>query len=228
MSTFPDKMGRPTARTSLTGDFAKASTMSRSWIIRSSTTSTSSERGVNTLSRCTSKNIGCVSNGTVARTAGLKRSRCPTCAIRLCVAASATNSSASASVAASGFSISTSTPAFINSPGHCQVMHGGSRHRSGLHFAVRGQHLLHRAEALAAELARHRVRPVYVGIDHSQQSYRLPLLFEFLVNSGMIASKDAHAHHGDGNRTWRWQEKFSMAGCRKEIVNGNRGKEHLD
>src|SRR5438270_6235748 len=58
--------------------------------MRSSTTSTSSERGVKTLSRCTSKNIGWVRMGTVARTAGLKRSRCPTWAMVLCWRASVT------------------------------------------------------------------------------------------------------------------------------------------
>ena len=228
MSTFPDRIGRPTARTSLTGDLANASTMSRSWIIRSSTTSTSSERGVNTLSRCTSKNMGCVSSGTVARTAGLKRSRCPTCAIRLCVAASATSSSASASVAASGFSISTSTPAFINSPRHGQVMHRRSRHRRGLQFAVRGQHLRAPIRSPCSRTRGHGVGAVQVRIDHSQQAHRFPLLFEFLVDSGMIASEDAHAHHGDGNRILRWQEKFSMAGCRKANCKRKAGKEHLD
>jgi hypothetical protein len=40
----------------------------------------------------------------------------------------------------------------------------------------------------------------------------------------MIAPKDAHANHGDGNRILRWQKKFSKAGCRKEIVNVNQGK----
>jgi hypothetical protein len=40
----------------------------------------------------------------------------------------------------------------------------------------------------------------------------------------MIAPKDAHADHGDGNRILRWQEKFSMAGCRKQIVNVSQGK----
>jgi hypothetical protein len=89
---------------------------------------------------------------------------------------------------------------------------------------MRGQHLLHRAKALAAELAGYGVRATHIGVDHSQQSNWFPLLFEFLVDSGMIASKDAHANHGDGNRALRWQEKFSMAGCRKEIVNGKRGK----
>ena len=75
MSTFFDRIGRPTARISFTGDLANASTTSRSWIIRSRMTSTSSERGVKTLSRWTSKNIGWVSSGSVARTAGLKRSK---------------------------------------------------------------------------------------------------------------------------------------------------------
>jgi hypothetical protein len=50
------------------------------------------------------------------------------------------------------------------------------------------------------------------------------LLFEFLVHSGMIASKNAYADHNDGNRILRWQKKFSRAGCRKEIVNVNQGK----
>jgi uncharacterized protein (DUF486 family) len=40
----------------------------------------------------------------------------------------------------------------------------------------------------------------------------------------MIASENAHAHHRDRNRILRWQEKFSMAGCRKGIVNVNRRK----
>ena len=89
---------------------------------------------------------------------------------------------------------------------------------------MRGQHLLHRAEGLAPELARYFVRAARVRIDHSQQPHRLPLLFQFLVDSGMVASENAHAHDGDGDRTLRWQEKFSMAGCRKQIVNGIPGK----
>ncbi len=50
------------------------------------------------------------------------------------------------------------------------------------------------------------------------------MLLKFLVDSGMIAPKDAHADHGDGDRVLRWQRKFSMAGCRNEIVNVNQGK----
>jgi hypothetical protein len=50
------------------------------------------------------------------------------------------------------------------------------------------------------------------------------LLFEFLVNSGMIASENAHADHRDSNRILRWQVKFSLAGCRKRIVTVKEGK----
>ena len=103
-------------------------------------------------------------------------------------------------------------------------MQGGNCNGSGLQFAVRGEHLLDRTEALAPELTGYRVGATNIRIDHSQQAHGFALLFEFLVDSGMIASKNTHTHHGDGNRILRWQEKFSMAGCRKEIVNGNQGK----
>ena len=82
MSTLGDRIGSPTARTSRTALLANVSTMSRSWIIRSSTTSTSSARGVNTLSRCASKNMGRFRFGSTASTAGLNRSRCPGCKMR--------------------------------------------------------------------------------------------------------------------------------------------------
>ena len=111
ISTLGDKIGRPTARTSRTGELAKVSTMSRSWIIRSSTTSTSSARGVKTESRCASKNMGRRSCGCTASTAGLKRSKCPGCRMHPPICAMRIRSSASASVAASGFSTSKSRPA---------------------------------------------------------------------------------------------------------------------
>ena len=75
MSVLPDRMGRPTARTSSTGDFTNDSTISRSWIMRSSTTSTSSERGVKTLMRWTSKNMGWVINGTGGADGGVEALR---------------------------------------------------------------------------------------------------------------------------------------------------------
>jgi hypothetical protein len=89
---------------------------------------------------------------------------------------------------------------------------------------MRGQQLRHGAEGLAPELARYLVSAARVRIDYSQQPHWLPLLFQFLVHSGMVASENAHAHDGDGDRTLRLQEKFSMAGSRKQIVNGLPGK----
>jgi hypothetical protein len=87
-----------------------------------------------------------------------------------------------------------------------------------------GQHLIHRGKCLAAKLRRYSLSAPHVRIDHAGQAYTFALLFKFLVNSGVIAPKDAHAHHGDGDRTLRCQEKNSTAGCRKEIVNGIAGK----
>jgi hypothetical protein len=72
---------------------------------------------------------------------------------------------------------------------------------------MRGQHLLDRAKRAAAKFPRHRVRPVQLHIDHAHQPNRLTLLFQFLVNPRMIASKDAHTHHRDGNRIISLQEK---------------------
>ncbi len=80
----------PAARISSGASPARSSTMSRSWIIRSRTTSTSRLRGVNTLMRWTSKNSGSVVAFFRAATAGLNRSRWPTCRIRPCARAVST------------------------------------------------------------------------------------------------------------------------------------------
>jgi hypothetical protein len=40
----------------------------------------------------------------------------------------------------------------------------------------------------------------------------------------MVAAEDADADDRDRNWFLGWQEKFSMAGCREEIVNVNEGK----
>jgi hypothetical protein len=83
------------------------------------------------------------------------------------------------------------------------VMQGGSCDRSGLQLAVRGEHLLDRTEALAPELTGYRVGATYVRIDHSQQAHGFALLFEFLVDSGVIAPENADTNHRDGNRVLR-------------------------
>jgi hypothetical protein len=49
------------------------------------------------------------------------------------------------------------------------------------------------------------------------------LQFEFFVDSGVIASKDAYTHNGDGNRIVLRQEKLSLA-VAGEIVNAIGGK----
>jgi hypothetical protein len=97
------------------------------------------------------------------------------------------------------------------------VMHRGRCQGSGADFAVGGQHLANGAKAAAAELACHGIRTTQVGIDNSDQANGLTLLFEFLVNAGMIPSENAYAHDRDRNLFLRWQKKFSMAGCRRGL-----------
>jgi hypothetical protein len=89
---------------------------------------------------------------------------------------------------------------------------------------VRRQHLQHRAESLAAELASDGICTAHVWVNHTQQPHRLSLLFEFFVNAGVIAPKNAYSNYGDGNRILRRQMTFSLAGCRKEIVIAIGGK----
>jgi hypothetical protein len=88
---------------------------------------------------------------------------------------------------------------------------------------VRRQHLLDRAEPAATEFARYSIGAAQVRINHSDETNRFPLLFEFFVNAGVIASENAYAHDRDRNRILRRQKKFPVAGCREEIVNGNTG-----
>ena len=105
----------PLACTFFTGDPTTVSTMSMSWIIRSSTTLTSVPRGLNCARRCVSMNMGRSKWGSAARKAGLKRSTWPICTFTPLLRASSTRSSASSIVLASGFSMNTCLPAFIAS-----------------------------------------------------------------------------------------------------------------
>ena len=70
--------GTPTASTCTASEPSSASTMSRSWIIRSSTTSMSRLRAENEPSRCTSTKRGARPCRQSTSVAGLKRSMCPT------------------------------------------------------------------------------------------------------------------------------------------------------
>jgi hypothetical protein len=71
MSYLSVSTGTPTASIDVGSAFTSARMMSRSWIIRSNTTSMSRLRSGNTPSRCTSMNRGVVTNGITAATAGL-------------------------------------------------------------------------------------------------------------------------------------------------------------
>src|SRR5215472_8147177 len=98
-------------------------------------------------------------------------------------------------------------------------MHRRNRHRRSLNFAVGRDQLHHGPERLTTELPRNSISPIHIRVHHSQEANRLSLLFEFFVHAGMVASKNAHADDGDRNRILGWQVTFSVAGCRKEIVN---------
>ncbi len=71
MSNFGVNTGTPTASIDVTGERTSDRITSRSWIIKSKTTSISRLRSGNTPSRCTSMKRGEVTIGITAATAGL-------------------------------------------------------------------------------------------------------------------------------------------------------------
>jgi hypothetical protein len=87
------------------------------------------------------------------------------------------------------------------------MMNGGRGHRRSPDFAVRGEHLFDGAKSAAAELSCDGVGPGEIGINHAHQPNRFSLLIEFTVDSGVIASEDAHTDDCDGDRIVRLQEK---------------------
>lgn len=91
---------------------------------------------------------------------------------------------------------------------------------------MRAQHLRDGTEGTAVELAGNGVGAIEIGIDNAYQSNRLALLFKFFVDASVIASEDTHAHHCDGNRIVRGQERVSLGQVAGEqrIVNGKREK----
>jgi len=89
---------------------------------------------------------------------------------------------------------------------HGKMMNRGSGHRSGTKFTVGGHHLTNGAEGPAAELAGNLVGAIEIGVNHSQQADRFPLLFEFFVDAGVVSSEDAHTHYRNGNWILRWQK----------------------
>ena len=82
MSSRPESTGTPTASTATSGVPTSSWIRSMSWIIRSSTTSTSVPRRLNGATRWDSTNSGRSSTSSSARIAALKRSRWPTWSTR--------------------------------------------------------------------------------------------------------------------------------------------------
>lgn len=91
----------------------------------------------------------------------------------------------------------------------------------GTDLAVRGEHLLDRAESAAAELAGDRIGALQNRINHSDEANRFALFFKFFVNAGMIASEDAYTNDCDRNRIVSLQRPLLAGGCQLEqaIVN---------
>jgi hypothetical protein len=64
---------------------------------------------------------------------------------------------------------------------------------------VRHQHLLDRSKRLALELARNRISPRRIRIDHAHQPHAARLL-QFPIDTSVIAPESAHANHRNINR----------------------------
>jgi hypothetical protein len=200
MSTFFDSTGSPTARTSRTGSPTSFSTMSRSWIIRSKTTSTSSDRGVNTLSRCTSKNIGRFSSPRTARTAGLNRSRCPTCTTRPSSRANPqSRPPRPGSPPAASRSAGRRPPP--SAPRARRMMHRRHAHARRIHLHRRPQPGTPQSSRTPVRHTslRRRPRPV-IRIDHRRQRNRKPRLLQLAIHPQMIPPERPRAHHRHPHR----------------------------
>ena len=109
------------------------------------------------------------------------------------------------------------------------MMDSRRRHGCRANFAVGGEHLLDRAERSASKLACHSIGTVKIGIDDAHQPNGFALLLEFSIDSGVVASEDAHTNYRDGDRIVSLQLRSSrLAGCQQDsgIVNVKLGKEH--
>ncbi len=92
-------------------------------------------------------------------------------------------------------------PSFHQGARHLQMQNRRHRHRSRLHFAARRQHLLDRAKRRAAKLARHRVGPSHIRIDHPHQPHAARLL-QLLIDPSMIPPECAHPNHRNIDRQY--------------------------
>ncbi len=166
MSSRPDSTGTPTASTAASGWPTSSWIRSMSWIIRSSTTSTSVPRAENGATRWDSMNKGWPITSSRASTAALKRSRWPTWSTRACRAASAISASASASVVAMGFSISTSRPPSSRRLAIGKMLAG--RHRDARSIGPADQ-LFGAGQGRHAQPLGQALRRLEITIDHGDQ-----------------------------------------------------------
>jgi hypothetical protein len=79
----------------------------------------------------------------------------------------------------------------------------------GLDFAVRSEQLFERSEGAAPELAGDGVSARHIAVDNTEQAESLSLLFELLVDAGVITSERAYSDHGDVDDSGRIQVEFS-------------------
>ena len=147
-----DRIEMPAARISSGSARASASTISTSWIIRSSTTSTSRLRGLNRFRRWISKNSGRVARRSSSITAGLKRSRWPTWRMRPWRAGGFDHAGGGFEIGRDGLLHQHVDAGFEQRAGHLGMGGGGDGHDGGIHLA--GQF----AE-IGERLRRRRARP---------------------------------------------------------------------
>ena len=139
-------------------------------------------------------------SGAVARTAGLKRSRCPTWPMRFRLCARPNQFVGFRQRRGQRLFDQHINPGFHQGPRSLKVADRGNSDGGGLHFAVRGHQLLDRPESAAAEFAGDGVGPGHIGIHHSHQADRFALLRQLVIDAGVVASKGAHADHSHVNK----------------------------
>ena len=199
MSVFLERIGRPTARISFTGELTNDSTTSRSWIMRSRMTSTSSERGVNTLRRWTSKNMGCFSKRNSRANGGIEALEMPglgnaavlTCKLDELI----------------GFGYGRGQrlldqdidAVFHQLPSDRQVMNRGYSDRGRLNAG--GDQLVRGLKCASAELFRDRLATSAVSVDNSNELDILRCVcVKIAVDARMIAAERATSDDTDAQR----------------------------
>ncbi len=194
MSTLGVTTPIPDARTSTTGSPTRASTRSRSWIIRSRITATSEPRAANGATRSDSMNRGDARYGAAARSARLKRSTWPVWSSTPAPSAAATSASRLARArAAIGFSISTCRPrASAASPTSWCAGVGTTTDTASTSASSASSERI----GGGAELLRDLGGALGAGVEDADQ----PRVRERGVQPRVMATEAPHPHDADGER----------------------------